>query len=86
MRAVLYVRGKFGEITTLGSKEDAIEALVQEAGKMIEFKAGDLPGINLHKLYYLKKHSINNYEIIGTSYRLEYLSSNRITLTNDKEV
>lgn len=86
MNTTLFVRGKFGLATTLGSHEKGIECIVQEAGKLIEFKSGDLEGINLHKLYYLEKESINHYKILGTNYALKYLSSNRIHLTNEQKV
>lgn len=85
MNITLYVRSSFGLVVQLGNRENGVEATIHKEGKMIEFSTCDLEGINLNKLYYLQKESINHYTIVGTNYALKYLSSNRINLTDASE-
>lgn len=76
---ILFVRETKANSTLIGNYEENCAAVVH-AGRMIEFVSGDVPLINLHKLYYLKKHNPNSYEIIGTNYTLKYLGNQRIEL------
>lgn len=76
----LFVRERKANSTLIGNYEENCTAVVH-AGRMIEFVSGDVPPINLHKLYHLKKNSPNQYEIIGTDYTLKYLGNQRIELS-----